>query len=153
MKCRICCFLKSYKLKMSTILQIATTDKNLSTLITGLKAANLEDTLNGFGPYTILAPVNLAFGKLIAPDTFENMMKQSQDNNKLSDILSFHVLKGKKLMKDFRHGQKLETVHGEELFVTVKDGIVRINEAKILTRDRQGSNGVIHSIDTVNLPA
>lgn len=135
---------------MSTILQLTNADRNLSTLIKGFKASNLEDTLNGTGPFTILAPVNLAFGNLTPPDTFENLLKQA--NNKLSEILTYHVLTGKKLLKDFKNGEKLKTVNGKELAVTVKDGEVRINGAKILSRDRQGSNGVVHSIDTVNLP-
>ncbi|MEI9809881.1 MAG: fasciclin domain-containing protein [Bacteroidota bacterium] len=137
---------------MSTILQIANADRNLSTLSKGLKAANLEETLNGIGPFTILGPVNLAFGNL-TPDTFDDLLKQTAKNSKLSDLLSYHVLTGKKLVKDFRDGQKLQTVNGKEVAVTVKDGEVRINGAKILARDRQGSNGVVHSIDTVNLPA
>ena len=137
---------------MSTILQLANADRNLSTLIKGLKASNLEEQLNGVGPFTILAPVNLAFGNLNPPDTFDNMIKQSTNNSKLSDILTYHVITGKKLLRDFKDGQKLQTVNGKELAVTVKDGVVRINGAKILSRDRQGSNGVVHSIDTVNLP-
>lgn len=135
---------------MSTILQLTNADRNLSTLIKGLRASNLEETLNGMGPFTILAPVNLAFGNLTPPDTFESLLKQG--NNKLSEILTYHVLTGKKLVKDFKNGEKLKTVNGKELAVTVKDGEVRINGAKILSRDRQGSNGVVHSIDTVNLP-
>jgi uncharacterized surface protein with fasciclin (FAS1) repeats len=139
-------------LKMSTILQIANADRNLSSLTKGLKAAHLEDTLNGMGPFTILAPVNLAFGNLASPDNYENMVKQGNSNSRLSDILTYHVLTGKKLMRDFRDGQKLQTVNGKEVAVTVRDGEVRINGAKILSRDRQGSNGVVHSIDAVNLP-
>ena len=137
---------------MPTILQIATADRNLSALMTGLKAANLEETLNGIGPFTILGPVNLAFGNLAAPDTFESMVKQRDTNSKLSDMLTYHVVTGKKMVKDFRDGQKLTTVNGKELAVTVKDGEVRINGARILSKDRQGSNGVVHSIDAVNMP-
>ncbi len=137
---------------MSNILQITNADRNHSILSKALKAANLEETITGIGPFTILAPVNLAFGKLKAPDTFENMFKESSRDNRLADILAFHVVTGKKLVRDFRDGQKLQTVNGKELAVTVKDGEVRINGAKILARDRQGSNGVVHSIDTVNLP-
>jgi uncharacterized surface protein with fasciclin (FAS1) repeats len=137
---------------MSTILEIATADRNLSALVKGLKAANLEETLSGIGPFTILAPVNLAFGKLALPDTLDNMVKQGSNSTRLSAILSFHVITGKKLLKDFRNGQKLPTVNGQELEVTVSDGEVRINGAKILAKDRQGSNGVVHSIDCVNLP-
>jgi uncharacterized surface protein with fasciclin (FAS1) repeats len=138
---------------MPTILQIANADRNLSSLMKGLKAANLEDSLNEIGPFTILAPVNLAFGNLIAPESFESLIDQSKKNSRLSDILTFHVITGKKLIKDMRDGQKLPTVNGEEVIVSVKDGEVRINGAKILARDRQGSNGVVHSVDAVYLPA
>ena len=138
---------------MPTILQIADADRNLSTLMKGLKAANLEEILNGIGPFTILAPVNLAFGNLNAPETFDNLVDQTKKNSRLSDILTFHVITGKKLMKDLRDGQKLPTVNGKEVAVSVKDGEVRINGARILARDRQGSNGVVHSVDAVYLPA
>ena len=114
----------------------------------GLKAANLEDTLNGMGPFTILGPINLALGKL-TPDNFEELVKQKNSNNKLSDMLGSYVLTGKKLMKDFRNGQKLQTVSGKDVEVSVIDGEVRINGAKILAKDRQGSNGVVHCIDSV----
>jgi len=138
---------------MSTILQIANADRNLSTLIKGFKAANLEETLEGIGPFTILAPVNLAFNNLNTPDTFDDLVKQSNKNSKLTDLLSFHILTGKKLLKDFRNGQKLKTVNGKEVDVTILDGEVHINGAKILARDKQGSNGVIHSINAVNRPS
>ncbi len=137
---------------MSTILQIANADRNLSSLMKGLKAAHLEDTLNGSGPFTILAPINLAFGNL-SPDSLDDLIGKPANNDKLSALLTFHVLKEKRLLRDFVNGQKLKTINGQELQVTVKDGEVRINGAKILARDRQGSNGVIHSIDAVNLPA
>jgi uncharacterized surface protein with fasciclin (FAS1) repeats len=138
---------------MPTILEIAKADRNLSSLIIGLKAANLEETLSGIGPFTILAPVNLAFGNLNAPESFDNLVDQTKKNSRLSDILTFHVITGKKLIKDLRDGQKLPTVNGKEVAVTVKDGEVRINGAKILAKDRQGSNGVVHSVDAVYLPA
>jgi len=152
MFCRSFCLQKSPS-QMSTILQIANADRNLSTLIKGLKAANLEETLSGIGPFTILGPVNLAFGNLVSPDSFDDLVKQTAKNSKLSELLTYHVLTGKKLIRDFRDGQKLQTVNGKEVAVTVKDGEVRINGAKILARDRQGSNGVVHSIDAVNLPS
>jgi uncharacterized surface protein with fasciclin (FAS1) repeats len=137
---------------MSTILQITNADKNLTSLSKGLHAANLEETLNGFGPFTILAPVNMAFGNLIAPNTFDELLKQANKNSKLSDILGYHIIAGKKLLKDFRNGQKLRTINGKDLNITIKDDEVHINGAKILSRDKQGSNGVVHSISAVNLP-
>lgn len=136
---------------MSTILQIANADRNLSTLIKGLKATDLEEVLNGVGPFTIFAPVNFAFGKLNPGELFEDLIK---DGNKarLSDIITYHVIAGKKMLRDFTNGQKLKTVNGKEVSVSVKDGEVSINGAKILAKNMQGSNGVVHSVDTVNIP-
>lgn len=133
---------------MSTILQITNADRNLALLSKGLKAANLEEALNKPGAFTILAPVNLAFSKL--SPSFEELLKLN-DTNKLSELLSSHILGEKRLMKNFVNGQKLKTINGKEINVTVKDGVVRLNGAKILSRDRQGSNGVVHSMDALGV--
>lgn len=136
---------------MSTILQLANADVNLSSMMKGIKAAGLEETLNERGPFTILAPVNLAFGQMKAT-SFEDLLKP-MNNGKLSEMVSFHILSEKRLLKDFSNGQKLKTISGQELNVSIKDGEVSINGAKILSRDRQGSNGVVHSINAVNIPS
>jgi len=136
---------------MSTILQIANADRNLSTLIKGLKAADLEEILNGIGPFTIFAPVNFAFSKLDPADSFEDMIRDG-NKTRISDIISYHVIAGKKMLRDFINGQKLKTINGKDVAISVKDGEVHINGAKILAKDRQGSNGIVHSVDTVNLP-
>jgi len=133
---------------MSTILQITNADRNLSLMAKGLKAAGLEDVLNEPGPYTILAPVNLAFSKL-NPLGFDEFLKQ-ENSARLSDMLSNHIIKGKKMKKDFWDGQKLESINGREINVTVSNDEVRFNGSRLLSRDRQGSNGVIHSVDTIN---
>ncbi|HEX7904810.1 MAG TPA: fasciclin domain-containing protein [Chitinophagaceae bacterium] len=137
---------------MSNILQIATADRNLNNFMKGLMAAGLEETLNGFGPFTILAPINLAFSKMAG--SWEDLLKPA-NKAKLSDLIASHILKEKRLIKDFTNGRKLTTINGNELTVAVKNGEIWVNEARILTKDRQGSNGVIHSVDTVNvvLPA
>lgn len=136
---------------MATILELANTDRNLSSFMKGIKAAGMEDILSGMGPFTLLAPVNLAFGKLAPPETFDNLLKN--EPVRLAEILGFHVIKAKRLLKDFRDGQKLQTISGQDLAVTIKEGVIHINGARILAKDRQGSNGVVHSIDCINLPA
>ena len=136
---------------MSTILEIANADRNLSTLIKGLKAAELEEVLNGIGPFTIFAPVNFAFSKLAPGDSFEGLIKDG-NKTRLSDIITYHVIAGKKMLRDFINGQKLKTINGKDVAISVKDGEVSINGAKILAKDRQGSNGIVHSVDTVNMP-
>ena len=135
---------------MSTILQIANSDPHLSTLVKHLNKTALGDTLSGYGPFTILAPVNLAFDNL-EPVALSEVLKQA-NVNKLSNLLANHILPEKRLLKNFRNGQKLNTINGKELNVTVSNGVVRINGARILSRDKQGSNGVVHSIDSVNWP-
>jgi uncharacterized surface protein with fasciclin (FAS1) repeats len=137
---------------MSTILQIANADRNLSTLIKGLKAADLEEILNGIGPFTIFAPVNFAFSKLAPVDSFEDMIRDG-NKTRISDIITYHVIVGKKMLRDLINGQKLKTINGKDVAISVKDGEVHINGAKILAKDRQGSNGIVHSVDTVNIPS
>ena len=134
---------------MATIIDIVNADRNLYMLIKGIKKSSLNDKLRGPGPFTLLAPVNLAFRNLAYPDNFETLLSESGSNQRISDILSSHILTVKKLTKDFRNGQNFRTASGKDVLVTVKDGDVFINGAKILARDMQGSNGVIHSIDAV----
>lgn len=135
---------------MATVLELAMADKNLVSFMKAVKAAGLEEELKGMGPYTLLAPVNLSFGKLVPPDLFDTLLKG--DGTRLHKILSYHIIKGKKMQRDFKPGQKLQTLGGLDLHVTLKNGDIYINDARILAKDRQGSNGVLHSIDCVNLP-
>jgi len=135
---------------MSTVLELSQADKNLVSFMKAIKASGMEDELKAIGPFTFLAPVNLAFGKLSQGDLFESLLKQ--DGSRLRAILSYHIIKGKKMQRDFRSGQKVQTLGGQELLVTSRDGDIYINNAKILAKDRQGSNGVVHSIDCINLP-
>ena len=135
---------------MATVLELSQADKNLVSFMKAIKASGMEDELKAVGPFTFLAPVNLAFGKLSQGDLFETLLKQ--DGSRLRAILSYHIIKGKKMQRDFRSGQKVQTLGGQELLVTSRDGDIYINNAKILAKDRQGSNGVVHSIDCINLP-
>lgn len=135
---------------MSTVLELSQADKNLVSFMKAIKASGMEEELKAVGPFTFLAPVNLAFGKLSQGDLFESLLKQ--DGSRLRAILSYHIIKGKKMQRDFRSGQKVQTLGGQELLVTARDGDIYINNAKILAKDRQGSNGVVHSIDCINLP-
>ena len=138
------------KNQMSNIAQLVNVEKNMTTLKKSVHASGLDQVLSGKGPFTVFAPTDFAFGKL-DKGVMENLLKP-ENKTKLTDVLNYHVVSGKIGFKDLKDGEKLKTVNGKELAVTVKDGVVRINGAKILSRDRQGSNGVVHSIDTVNLP-
>jgi uncharacterized surface protein with fasciclin (FAS1) repeats len=119
-------------------------------MIKGIKAAGLEETLSGMGPYTIFAPVNLAFSNM-ASGSFDELVKPS-NKTKLSALITFHVIPGRSLIDNLFNGQKLKTVNGQELSVTVKGDDILINGAKILARNMQGANGVVHTMDAVNIP-
>lgn len=137
-------------LTMATVLELSQTDKNLVAFMKAIHASGLDEDLKTGGPYTLLAPVNLAFGRLNQPDHFETLLKTNGE--RLREILSYHIIKGKKMQRDFRAGQKVQTLGGSYLLVAAIDGDIFIDHARILAKDRQGSNGVVHCIDCVNLP-
>ena len=130
---------------MSTILQIVNADRNLSLFSRGIKGGELEHKLGEVGPFTILGPVNLALGKLMSL-TFEQLMEPANEA-KLFQFLSGYIIAGKKMFYDFRNDQKLQSLNGKQVTVTIKNGDTHINGAKILAHNRQGSNGVVHLLD------
>jgi uncharacterized surface protein with fasciclin (FAS1) repeats len=130
---------------MATILQIMNADRYLSLFSRGVKIAELETKLNETGPFTLLGPVNLAIDGLV-PLAYEQLLKPANRND-LFDFLCGYILVGKKLVGSFRNGQQLETLNGGSVAVSTRDGETFINGAKILSRDRQGSNGVVHVLD------
>ncbi|MEI9945517.1 MAG: fasciclin domain-containing protein [Chitinophagaceae bacterium] len=131
---------------MSTILQIANNDRNLGLFTKGLKLSGLEAKLNEMGPFTILGPVNLALGKLLAL-TYEQLLDPS-NTSKLVAFLSGYILVGKKMFSDFRNDQQLAALDGTMVLVSNKNSEIHLNGAKVLAHDRQGSNGVVHLLNT-----
>ena len=138
---------------MATISQIANADPNLSLFCRGLKISGLDEQLTQPGAYTVLAPVNLALGNLESL-SYEQLM-QPVNKEKLISFLSGYIMNQKKMLSSFRNDQELATLAGRPMKVNIKNGDILINGAKILARDRQGSNGVIHLLATTceNIPA
>ena len=130
------------------IVAAATAAGHFTVLCNALKAAQLTDTLRAAGPLTVFAPTDAAFRKMTR-DTINALLK---DKAKLAAILNLHVVRGKLMAKDLRSGP-LPTVNGENLMMLVGLDGVRINNARVMKTDIEASNGVIHSIDTVLMPA
>lgn len=144
------------------IIENAVNSKDHKTLVAAVKAAGLVETLEGKGPFTVLAPTDAAFAKL-PKGTVENLVKP-ENKAMLTKILTYHVLAGKYSAKDIWDAVKagngksmMKTVEGENvtfwtkgknLYVTDAKG----NSAKVTIADVNQSNGVIHVIDTVLLP-
>ena len=138
------------------IIQNAVNSKDHTTLVAAVKAAGLVETLEGKGPFTVFAPTNAAFGKLPA-GTVETLVKP-ENKATLTKILTYHVVPGKLAASDLTEGKKLKTAEGEELSVKLKDGKVWIVDAKggtsmVTITNVNQSNGVIHVVDTVLMPA
>lgn len=130
---------------MSTIIQIANADRNLSLFTQGLKESGLDEKLAENGPFTIVGPVNLALGKLTSL-TYKEMLEPAH-KQELIAFLSGYILTGKKMLSDLRNNQTFPTIDGKMVTITIKNGDTLINGAKVLSRDRQGSNGVIHLLN------
>jgi uncharacterized surface protein with fasciclin (FAS1) repeats len=138
------------------IVENAVNSKDHTTLVAAVKAAGLVDTLQSKGPFTVFAPTNAAFGKLPA-GTVDTLVKP-ENKAKLTKILTYHVVAGKLEAASLTDGKKLKTVEGEDLTVKLKDGKVWIVDAKggtsmVTIANVNQSNGVIHVVDTVLLPA
>ena len=133
-----------------TVVDIAVGSADHTTLVTAVTSAGLVETLSGTGPFTIFAPTNAAFAALPA-GTVETLLKP-ESKDKLTSVLTYHVVAGNVMAADLTDGQKVKTLNGQELTVAIKDGVVTINGAKVTAADLAGSNGVIHVVDAVLLP-
>jgi uncharacterized surface protein with fasciclin (FAS1) repeats len=144
------------------IIQNAVNSADHTTLVAAVKAANLVDTLQGPGPFTVFAPTNAAFAKLPA-GTVEMLLKP-ESKAMLTKVLTYHVVSGRlsvdELKKQIKKGggtATLKTVSGGMLWAMMdaKD-IVLKDEKREVSRITQAnvfqSNGVIHLIDSVVLP-
>ena len=136
--------------KKVDIVETAIAAGNFSTLAKALTAAGLIDTLKGDGPFTVFAPTDEAFAKL-PPQTLSDLLKP-ENKEKLTAILTYHVVPGKVTASQVSNINQAITVQGQSLKVDAKDG-VKINDAKVIAADVEASNGVIHVIDSVLLPS
>jgi len=136
--------------KPKTIVDVAVGNPDFSTLVTAIKAAGLVETLSGEGPFTVFAPTNAAFAKL-PEGTVESLLA---DIPELKKVLTYHVVAGKVMAADVMGLKSAATVQGNDVTVAVVDGSVKLNNtATVTATDIEASNGVIHVIDSVLLPA
>ena len=139
---------KQVDAKHMNIVETASAAGSFKTLIAAVKAAGLEETLKGKGPFTVFAPTDEAFAKLPA-GTVEALLK---DKAKLTAILTYHVVAGKVMAADAIKLTEAKTVNGQSFKIAAgKDGVM-IDNAKVVATDIIASNGVIHVIDNVILP-
>jgi uncharacterized surface protein with fasciclin (FAS1) repeats len=137
----------------NTIVDIAASNPDFSTLVAAVQAAGLAETLSGPGPFTVFAPTNEAFAKLPA-GTVESLLDPA-NKDKLTSILTYHVVPGEVLAADVAAGN-VTTVNGSTFSVSTNGGVLisdgQGGTAKVVRTDIAASNGVIHVIDAVLLP-
>ncbi len=146
-----------------TIVTIAAGNEDLSTLVAAVTAADLVDTLNSDGPFTVFAPPNSAFDKL--PEGTVETLVQPENKETLTGILTYHVVAGEVMAADLVaaiQGEEdgtfeITTVNGAILTASIVDGAPILTDAagntsNIIATDVDASNGVVHLIDTVVMP-
>jgi uncharacterized surface protein with fasciclin (FAS1) repeats len=133
-----------------TIVGVAGKAGTFNTLLAAVKAAGLSDTLMGEGPFTVFAPTDDAFAKLPA-GAVESLLEK-ENLGKLQSILKYHVASGRAFAADVVNQSSIGTLGGQQVAVSLENGVARVNESKIVATDINASNGVIHVIESVLLP-
>jgi uncharacterized surface protein with fasciclin (FAS1) repeats len=132
------------------IVDTAVAAGSFTTLAKALQAAGLVDTLKGKGPFTVFAPTDEAFAKLPA-GTVADLLKP-ENKQKLTAILTYHVVPSKVTAAEVTKLKSAKTVNGASVDIATSGNKVMVNGATVVKADVMASNGVIHVIDTVLLP-
>ena len=138
--------LSAFTAQAKDIVDTAVAAGDFKTLATALQKAGLVDTLKGKGPFTVFAPTDAAFAK-VPKDQLEALLA---DKEKLTAVLTYHVVPGKVMAKDVKPGS-VKTVQGSSLTVSTSGG-VKVDNANVVKTDIVADNGVIHVIDQVVIP-
>lgn len=132
------------------IVDTAVAAGSFNTLAAALTAAGLVETLKGEGPFTVFAPTDEAFAKLPA-GALDDLLKP-ENKEKLTAILTYHVVSGKVMAADVVTMTEAPTVNGANLMIKAEDGKVMVDTAHVTNTDIEASNGVIHVVDAVLMP-
>ncbi|MEM1005486.1 MAG: fasciclin domain-containing protein [Pseudomonadota bacterium] len=132
------------------IVDTAVSAGSFETLVAAVQAAELVDTLKGDGPFTVFAPTDEAFAAL-PEGTVEDLLKP-ENKDQLVAVLTYHVVPGKVMSGDLSDDMTAATVQGGDVTIDLDNGVM-VNDATVVQADIETSNGVIHVIDKVILPA
>lgn len=132
------------------IVDTAASAGSFGTLLAAAEAAGLVDTLKSEGPFTVFAPTDAAFDAL-PEGTVESLLKP-ENKDQLAAILTYHVVPGKVMSTDLTDDMEAATVQGASVTIDLDNGVM-VEDATVTTADIETSNGVIHVIDKVILPA
>lgn len=135
-----------------TLLDTAHRSGHFKRLVAAIKSTGLADMLDGPGPFTLFAPNDGAFDRLARNELADLLKPESRA--RLTAILKLHVVPGHvPASAADERPLALPTLQGEDLSLDAVQGRVRVNKARVVERDIQASNGVMHAIDAVLMPA
>ena len=135
--------------EVGTIVEVAQGNEDFSTLVAAITAAGLGEALSGAGPFTVFAPTNAAFEAL--PAGLLDKLLKPENKDVLTKILTYHVVSAKVMAADVAAGD-VATLEGSTFAITTEGG-VKVNTSNVTATDVEASNGVIHIIDAVLVPA
>ena len=138
------------RVSSKNLVETAANNGSFHTLGKALEAADLTNVLAGTGPYTVFAPTDEAFQKL-PKDTLTNWFKP-ENKAELISVLKYHVLPGRASAVDVEKLTTPKMMQGQTATITKDGDKLRIGQATITKMDITSSNGIIHAIDTVNVP-
>ena len=133
-----------------TIVKLAVGNKDLSTLVTAVQAAELTTSLSNAGPFTVFAPTNAAFEKL--PAGIVDDLLKPENKGKLTDILGHHTYVGVIKTEQMTDGQNLGMVDGKNITIKMVNGKPTVNGTVNIIASVPASNGMVHVVDGVILP-
>jgi len=136
--------------KGKDIVAVAHATPDLKTFSKLLTTSGLAKTLEGKGPYTVLAPTDEAFDKLGKEKLAD--LEKPENKAKLEKMLKNHIIEGAHDSAMLEDMKSVKTLAGEELTISAKDDVITIHGAKVTKADMKASNGLIHQIDTVLMP-
>lgn len=133
------------------IVQTAIDDGRFTVLVEALQKADLVDTLKGAGKFTVFAPTDDAFVALLSDLGITK--DQLLSNKRLTQVLLYHVLSGDVKSTDLSNDMMATTLQGEKVKVSITGSEVKINDSKVIVADIETTNGTIHAIDKILVPA
>jgi uncharacterized surface protein with fasciclin (FAS1) repeats len=136
----------SIAMAAKNIVETAEAAGSFKTLVTAIKAAGLTEASSGKEALTVFAPTDAAFAKIPKADLDALLA----DKDKLTQVLTLHVVKGEVMAKDVKAGG-VTTLGGKTVNISTDKGVM-VNNAKVVKADVKASNGVIHAVDSVIMP-
>jgi len=135
---------------LKNLVDTVAANDSFKTFSRAVENAGLSDSLRATGPFTIFAPTDAAFEKL--PAGRLDQLFQPENKAELASLVNYHVINGRKFVGDMKSWVTTRTMNGQSAKIKTENRNICINDATVTAADINSSNGVVHGIDTVNIP-